>query len=184
MRRNQRLVRSGDAAFGRRRQDVGCGGKQVWYDGVPGTHQWYDGTPHPWEFKRVWHLEPSLTDPDEVYAGAEDAALFQSTDGGKNWEELSGLRSHGTGPHWQPGAGGMCLHTIILDPKNPERIYIAISAAGAFRTDDGGNTWKPINRGLLSEVIPDPNAEVGHCVHHIAMHPRGRGCCSCRSTGT
>ncbi len=93
-------------------------GNKFLYDGVPGTHQWYDGTPHPWEFKRVWHLEPSLTDADEVYAGAEDAALFQSKDGGQNWEELSGLRGHGSGPHWQPGAGGMCLHTIILDPKD------------------------------------------------------------------
>ena len=134
------------------------------------THQWYDGTQHPWEFKRVWHLEPSLSDPDTVYAGVEDAALFRSTDGGKSWHELSGLRGHGTGPNWQPGAGGMCLHTIILDPKDPKRIFIAISAAGAFRTDDGGKTWKPINRGLYSQYIPDPKAEVGHCVHHIAMN--------------
>ncbi len=141
------------------------------YDGVPGTHQWYDGTQHPWEFKRVWHLEPSLGDPDTVYAGVEDAALFRSTDGGKSWHELSGLRKHDTGPKWQPGAGGMCLHTILLDPKNPERMSIAISAAGVFRTDDGGKTWKPINRGLHSQYIPDPTAEVGHCVHRIAMHP-------------
>jgi photosystem II stability/assembly factor-like uncharacterized protein len=139
------------------------------------THQWYDGTQHPWEFKRVWHLEPSLTEPDTVYAGVEDAALFRSTDGGKSWAELPGLRGHGTGPKWQPGAGGMCLHTIILDPSNPGRMYIAISAAGAFRTDDGGKTWKPINRGLRSEHIPDPNAEVGHCVHHVAMHPSRPG---------
>jgi photosystem II stability/assembly factor-like uncharacterized protein len=141
------------------------------YDGVPGTHQWYDGTPHPWEFARVWHLKPSLTDPDTVYAGVEDAALFRSTDGGGSWHELSGLRSHGTGPAWQPGAGGMCLHTIILDPHDPKRIFVAISAAGAFRTDDGGTTWRPINRGLKSEGIPDPHAEVGHCVHRLAMHP-------------
>ena len=139
------------------------------------THQWYDGTQHPWEFKRVWHLEPSLSNPDTVYAGVEDAALFRSTDGGKSWHELSGLRGHGTGPGWQPGAGGMCLHTIILDPKNPNRIFIAISAAGAFRTDDGGKTWKPINRGLYSQYIPDPRAEVGHCVHHIAMNPSRPG---------
>jgi photosystem II stability/assembly factor-like uncharacterized protein len=139
------------------------------------THQWYDGTQHPWEFKRVWHLEPSLTDPETVYAGVEDAALFRSTDGGKNWHELAGLRGHGTGPAWQPGAGGMCLHTIILDTANPDRIYIAISAAGAFRTDDGGLTWKPINKGLVSNMIPDPNAEVGHCVHHIAMNPSRPG---------
>src|SRR5438128_2240020 len=134
------------------------------------THQWYDGTPHPWAFKRVWHLEPSLTDPDTVYAGVEDAALFRSTDGGQTWQELAGLRGHGSGPHWQPGAGGMCLHTIIQDPGNARRVFIAISAAGAFRTDDGGTTWKPINRGLRSATIPDPTAEVGHCVHRIAMH--------------
>ena len=141
------------------------------YDGVPGTHKWYDGTPHPWEFKRVWHLEPSLTDPDTVYAGVEDAALFRTVDGGKSWQELPGMRGHGTGSGWQPGAGGLGLHTIILDPKNPQRIFIAISAAGAFRTDDAGVTWKAINQGLRSEYIPDPTAEVGHCVHHVAMHP-------------
>jgi photosystem II stability/assembly factor-like uncharacterized protein len=139
------------------------------------THQWYDGTQHPWEFKRVWHLEPSLTDPDTVYAGVEDAAIFRSTDGGENWQEIPGLRGHGTGPTWQPGAGGMCLHTIILDPKNPQRIWIAISAAGAFRTDDGGKSWKPINHGLRSQYIPDPDAEIGHCVHHIAMNPKRPG---------
>jgi photosystem II stability/assembly factor-like uncharacterized protein len=139
------------------------------------THQWYDGTQHPWEFKRVWHLEPSLTDADTVYAGVEDAALFQSKDGARSWSELSGLRGHGTGPGWQPGAGGMCLHTVILDPSDPKRIYIAISAAGAFRTDDGGLTWKPINRGLYSKYIPNPTAEVGHCVHHIAMNPKRPG---------
>jgi photosystem II stability/assembly factor-like uncharacterized protein len=145
-------------------------GNKFIYDGVPGTHQWYDGKPHPWEFKRVWHLEPSLTDPDTVHAGIEDAALFRSKDGGQNWEELSGLRKHGSGPNWQPGAGGMCLHSIIQDPKNPERMFIAISAAGAFRTDDGGESWQPINKGLKSLYIPNPEAEVGHCVHHIAMH--------------
>jgi photosystem II stability/assembly factor-like uncharacterized protein len=139
------------------------------------THQFYDGKQHPWEFKRVWHLEPSLTDPNTVYAGVEDAAIFRSTDGGKSWHELPGLRGHGTGPKWQPGAGGMCLHTIILDPSNPQRIWIAISAAGAFRTDDGGKNWKPINKGLRSQYIPDPNAEVGHCVHHIAMNPKKPG---------
>jgi BNR/Asp-box repeat len=139
------------------------------------THQWYDGTQHPWEFKRVWHLEPSLTDANTVYAGVEDAALFVSKDGAASWQELSGLRGHGTGPKWQPGAGGMCLHTVILDPSDPNRIYIAISAAGAFRSDDGGKTWKPINKGLRSNFIPDQDAEVGHCVHHIAMSPKRPG---------
>jgi photosystem II stability/assembly factor-like uncharacterized protein len=134
------------------------------------THQWYDGTQRPWEFKRVWHLEPSLADPDTVYAGVEDAALFRSTNGGQTWQEMAGLRGHGTGPKWQPGAGGMCLHTILLDPANRERMYVAISSAGAFRSDDAGKTWKPVNRGLHSQYIPDPTAEVGHCVHRIAMH--------------
>ncbi len=146
-------------------------GNKFVYDGVPGTHQWYDGTPHPWEFKRVWHLEPSLTELDTVYAGVEDAAMFRSTDGGANWTELAGLRGHGSGPRWQPGAGGMCLHTIVQHPSDPQRIFIAISAAGAFRTDDGGQTWTAINQGLRSEFIPDPTAEVGHCVHRIALHP-------------
>ena len=135
------------------------------------THQHYDGTQRPWEFKRVWHLEPSLTDPNTVYAGIEDAALFRSNDGGQTWQELSGLRDV-KGSLWQPGAGGMCLHTIVQDPSNPQRIYIAISAAGTFRTDDGGKTWRAINRGLKSQYeLPDPDAEVGHCVHRIAMHP-------------
>ena len=140
------------------------------YEGATGTHQWYDGTPHPWEFARVWHLEPSLTDPDTVYAGVEDAALFRSTDGGQTWHELPGLRNHPSSSLWQPGAGGMCLHTILLDPARPGRILIAISAAGVFRSDDAGRTWRPMNRGLRSEGIPDPDAEVGHCVHRIAMH--------------
>jgi len=145
-------------------------GNEFVYDGVPGTHQWYDGTPHAWEFKRVWHLEPSLSDPDDVWAGVEDAALFRSTDGGRTWRELAGLRGHGSGSRWQPGAGGLCLHTILLDPVDPGRAFIAISAAGAFRTDDAGQRWQPINRGLRSEHIPDPEADVGHCVHRIAMH--------------
>ncbi len=146
-------------------------GNQFDYEGDPGTHQWYDGTPHPWEFQRVWHLEPSLNDPDTVYAGVEDAALFRSIDGGQTWQELPALRGHDSGASWQPGAGGMCLHTIVLDPNEPDRIFVAISAAGVFRTDDAGQTWRPANRGLRSEGTPDPNAEVGHCVHRIEMHP-------------
>jgi photosystem II stability/assembly factor-like uncharacterized protein len=141
------------------------------YEGEIGKHLWYDGTQHPWEFKRVWHLEPSLTDPDTAYAGVEDAAIFKTSDGGKTWKELPALRS-AKGHLWQPGAGGMAVHTILLDPKNPKRILVAISAAGVFRTEDGGLTWTPANQGLKSPyVLPDPDAEVGHCVHRIALHP-------------
>ncbi|GMV81149.1 MAG: glycosyl hydrolase [Planctomycetota bacterium] len=170
--------------FGQQIQRSNDGGK-TWdpvghefkYEGVPGTHQWYDGTQHPWEFKRIWHLEPSLTERDTVYAGAEDAALFRSTDGAQTWQELAGLRGDRSRPSfWQPGAGGMGLHTIVLDPSNPQRLYIAISAAGAFRSDDGGASWRPINKGLQSQYeLPDPHAEVGHCVHRIAMHPSRPG---------
>src|SRR4051794_23174168 len=162
----QQLQRSNDGG-----QTWEAVGNKFVYDGVPGTHQWYDGTPHPWEFKRVWHLEASPADPDLVYAGVEDAAIFRSTDGAATWQELPGLRGHGSGSRWQPGAGGLCLHTILLDPANPQRMFIAISAAGAFRTDDGGVTWQAINQGLRSQYIPDPTAEVGHCVHRIGMHP-------------
>jgi len=175
---NRMYASQGTGWFGQLIQRSSDGGK-TWepvgnkfvYDGVPGTHLWYDGTPHPWEFKRVWHLEPSLTDPDTVFAGVEDAAMFRTVDGGQTWQELPGLRNHGSGSRWQPGAGGLCLHTIVLDPSNAKRMFIAISAAGAFRTDDAGATWRPINQGLKSQQIPDPTAEVGHCVHRIAMHP-------------
>jgi photosystem II stability/assembly factor-like uncharacterized protein len=164
--------------FGQQMQRSNDGGK-TWepvgnkfvYEGEVGTHQHYDGKPRTWEFKRTWHLEPSLTDPDTVYAGVEDAAIFRTTDGGVTWAEMPGLRNHSTGNRWQPGAGGMCLHTILLDPGNANRMWVAISAAGAFRTDDGGSSWKPINKGLHSEYIPDQTAEIGHCVHRIAMHP-------------
>ena len=163
----QQVQRSDDG--GKTWQPVG---NQFAYDGEPGTHLWYDGTPHPWEFARVWHLEPSLTDPDTVYAGVEDAAIFRTTDGAQTWEELPGLRGHESASYWQPGAGGMGVHTIVQDPSHPGRIYIAISAAGVFRTDDGGKTWRPMNRGLKSPYeLPNPDAEVGHCVHRIAMHP-------------
>jgi photosystem II stability/assembly factor-like uncharacterized protein len=162
----QLIQRSNDA--GKTWEPVG---NKFLYEGTPGPHKWYDGTPHPWEFKRVWHLEPSPGDPDTVYAGVEDAALFRTTDGGATWQELPGLRTHKSASHWQPGAGGLCLHTIIADVKHAGRMFIAISAAGAFRTDDDGATWRPINKGLMSQgVLPDPDAEVGHCVHHIAMH--------------
>jgi len=93
------------------------------YDGIPGSHQWYDGTQHPWEFKRVWHLEPSLTDPDTVYAGVEDAALFRTTDGGKSWHELSGLRKHDTGPKWQPARVGCVCTRFFSIEQSPTNVH-------------------------------------------------------------
>jgi hypothetical protein len=146
-------------------------GNNFVYEGEAGTHRWYDGTPHPWDFTKVWHFEPSPTDPDTVFAGAEDAGLFRTTDGGATWQELPGLRTHASGSDWQPGAGGLCLHTIIIDPANTRRMYTAISAAGAFRSDDAGETWQVATRGLRSEFLPSPEASVGHCVHNLAMHP-------------
>ena len=161
-------VSQGSGWFGQQMQRSDDGGKTFnavdntfQYDGVPGTHQNYDGTPHPWEFKRVWHLEPSLSDPDTVYAGVEDAAMFRTTDGGKSWHELSGLRKHGSGPNWQPGAGGLCLHTILLDPSNPRRIVIAISAAGAFRSDDGGTDVEGDQQGPGVRRHPGPGRRSG-----------------------
>ena len=147
-------------------------GNKFAYDGVPGTHQWYDGTQHPWEFKRVWHLEPSLTDPDTVYAGVEDAALFRSSDGGQTWQELPGLRERQGTPLAAGRGRDVPAHHPARSRAIPTGSIVAISAAGAFRTDDGGQTWQPINRGLKSPYeLPDPTAEVGHCVHNIAMHP-------------
>ncbi len=162
----QLVQRSDDG--GRSWQPVG---NEFAYEGTTGTHQWYDGTPHPWEFARVWHLEPSLSDPDTVFAGVEDAALFRSSDAGASWQEMPGLRTHATAGTWQPGAGGMCLHTILLDPSDPSRMHVAISAAGVFRTEDGGETWIRSNKGLRSEFLPEPDAEIGHCVHRITAHP-------------
>ncbi len=168
-------TKPGEATATPEGQPIGESNKFV-YDsspetGIPlGTHLWYDGTQHPWEFKRIWHMEPSLTDPNTVYAGAEDAALFKTTDGGRTWSEIAGLRA-AEGQKWQPGAGGMGLHTILLDPSNPDRMHVAISAAGVFRTDDGGKTWSTKNRGLTSKYMPDPNADIGFCVHRIAAHP-------------
>jgi len=146
-------------------------GNDFRYDGEIGDHFWYDGTLRPWHFTRVWHLAPSPVDANTVYAGTEDAALFVSSDGGQTWPELTGLRCHDTAPNWAPGAGGLCLHTILFDPRDATRMHVAISAAGVLRSDDAGLTWRTANRGLRSDFLPQPEADVGHCVHKIARHP-------------
>ena len=147
-------------------------GNEFEYDGVPGTHQWYDGTPHPWEFERVWHLEPSLTDPDTVLRRRRGRGAVPVD---RRRQDVARARRAARARLGAAVAAGRGRHVPAHDPARPgatrRASFIAISAAGAFRTDDGGKTWKPINQGLRSEYIPDPTAEVGHCVHRIAMHP-------------
>ncbi len=146
-------------------------GNDLHYEGEPGSHLDYDGSALPWRFKRIWNLTPSATDPDVVFAGVEDAALFRSDDGGRSWGELPGLRGHPSASSWAPGAGGLCLHTILPRPDDPDRMLVAISSAGVFATDDAGASWQPANRGLRSDFLADPDTEVGHCVHKLASHP-------------
>lgn len=140
------------------------------FRGVPHLHKDFGGKQTPWKFRKIWVFEPSLVDADTVYAGVEDAALFKSTDGGITWEELESLRSI-RGDLWMPESNGLGLHTILTDSKNPDKIIVGISAAGAFRTLDGGLSWKPINYGLRAvNEMPDSQSEVGFCVHKIARH--------------
>jgi hypothetical protein len=154
------------------------------YDGEPGTHQWYDGTPHPWEFARVWHLEPSPTDPDTVYAGVEDAGLFRSNDGAQTWQELPALRSHASAQSWQPGAGGMCLHTIVLDRNDPDRVLTAISAAAYSAATTPARRGGRSTGGCVRRASPIPTPKSATaCTASRCVRP-ARRCCSCRSTGT
>ena len=164
------LVRPGDTAVGRWRKDLAAGRQSVHLRRRARHAPVVRRNAPPVGVQAGLAPRTVGDEPDTVLAGVEDAALFKSTDGGQTWKELSGLRGHGSGPSWAPGAGGLCLHTIMVQPDNPARMYIAISAAGAFRTDDGGASWQAINQGLTSQHIPDPTAEVGHCVHRIAMH--------------
>lgn len=125
---------------------------------------------------QIWQLVPGRkSEPNVIYCGVEPAALFKSTDSGDTWEPDRGLMYHEHQPRWQPGAGGLCLHTIILDPDNPKRMMIAISAAGVYRTDDGGKTWQARNKGVRAEFMPDKHPEFGQCVHKIVQHPSQPG---------
>ena len=116
----------------------------------------------------VWNVTP-VPDGPTVYAGVEPAGLFRSDDRGLTWHHVSGLREHPSQPDWQPGAGGLCLHSIGLHPTDPDRMWIAISAAGTFETTDGGATWTPRNRGVRADFVPGPPPEVGHCVHNLRV---------------
>lgn len=120
------------------------------------------------KLERLWHVEPGpKSSPKVVYAGVAPAALFRSEDGGETWQELTGLTSHPSRPHWHPGAGGLCLHSIVIDPNVPDRLYVGISAVGVFRSDDAGQTWQTMNRGTRAEFMPDKYPEYGQCVHKV-----------------
>jgi hypothetical protein len=121
--------------------------------------------------KNIWQITPGRDDdPDTLYCGVEPAALFESHDAGKSWSPVEGLLNHPHRPKWVPGGGGMCLHTIVPDPANAKRMIIAISTAGAYRTDDGGATWQARNNGVRAEFLPDKYPEFGQCVHKIVQH--------------
>ena len=121
---------------------------------------------------RIWHVEAGrVTEPNVLYAGVAPAALFRSEDSGTTWSEMTGLTSHPSRPRWHPGAGGLCLHSMIVDHHTPGRMFVGISAVGVFRTDDDGATWTPANKGTRAEFMPDKYPEYGQCVHKLLMAP-------------
>ena len=119
---------------------------------------------------RIWQIvkHPKTK---TLYAGVAEAGLFRSDDDGQNWHEVSGLTQHETRSLWQPGAGGLCLHTIIFDPNNDKRMWVAMSAVGVFRTDDGGESWQVKTKGIDAIVTDENPSEVGRCVHKMVLHP-------------
>ncbi len=119
---------------------------------------------------RIWHIEPGLAgEPNVLYAGVAPAALFRSEDAGQTWHEVTGLTKHPTRSKWHPGAGGLCLHSIIVDPVHTKRLYVGISAVGVFRSDDTGTTWQTMNRGTRAEFMPEKFPEYGQCVHKLLL---------------
>lgn len=121
---------------------------------------------------KVWNIRPGReSEPNVLYAGAQPASLFVSKDRGETWELNEGLYDHPQRGEWNPGNGGLCLHTIVLDPTDLNRMYIAVSAAGCYRTDDGGQTWKPYNKNVRADFMPNKFPEFGQCVHKMTMHP-------------
>ena len=124
------------------------------------------------KLNRLWHVTPGREDePDVVYLGAEPATLFKTEDAGETWDEVEGITMHPTRDRWEPGFGGVCLHSIVLDPASPDRMWVGISAAGVFGTEDAGRTWKPLNNGVRADFLPEPFPEVGQCPHKLLSHP-------------
>ena len=122
-----------------------------------------DGSP---AVERIWHIEPAgQAQPGVIYAGVQPAALFKSEDRGETWSEVSALSNHPTREQWEPGFGGLCLHSIVVDRFQAGRMWVAISAAGVFGTEDGGATWRTMNRGVRADYMPDPLPEFGQCPH-------------------
>lgn len=120
----------------------------------------------------AWHIQPGRpSEPETLYLGGDPGVLFRSDDGGEMWEPNRGILEHPTRQGWYPGASGICCHSIQLDPGDAQRMYVAITAAGTFRTDDGGETWSPRNKNVAADHLPDPEVEVGHCVHKLLVHP-------------
>jgi hypothetical protein len=124
-------------------------------------------------FERTWHIEPGHeSEPGVVWAGVEPAALFRSEDNGQTWELVRGLQEHPTRSAWNPGGGGLCLHSIALDAADAKRLAIGISSGGVYETTDGGRSWTPRNSRIRGDYLPDASVEAGHCVHHLVSHPR------------
>lgn len=122
------------------------------------------------ELKNIWQIVPGPDgEPNVLYCGVEPAALFVSKDAGESWSIVEGLWSHPQRSRWEPGGGGLCLHTILLDPADPNRIRIAVSTGGTYVTEDGGSTWRPTNKGVRAEFLPDKNPEFGQCVHKVVQ---------------
>jgi photosystem II stability/assembly factor-like uncharacterized protein len=133
---------------------------------------------------RIWQIVPGhATEPATMYAGVDEAGLFASRDAGITWEEVTGLTQHPTREQWAPGNGGLCLHTILVDPTNPRRMWIGISAVGVFRTDDGGQSWKVCNLGLPQVPTGVRNNDVGRCVHKIVLDPKDPNTLYCQFHG-
>jgi len=125
------------------------------------------------ELKRIWQIDLGRGGADVAYCGVEPAALFASRDGGESWSLVQGLWDHPQRPRWNPGAGGLCLHTIVRHGDDPQRLLVAVSAAGVYRSDDGGATWAPRNVGVRAQFLPEDQRypEFGQCVHKVAAHP-------------